>query len=414
MSDNLIKHSQRTVRKGCKYCGRKDLYWAHDNSRPEPDRFCGDCGSDGKWILVDRNMNPHDDVCPGRQEEAPKEGPIPLMQRDNVPETPFTLRIVKNEEDVDPPVTATPDPLASTTIGGADAAFNAFQAMVASMAPQVDEQTVRAIVKEQLDQVIFPTKTVIVREKDGETKVIEGAHERLADVTTFLLAGLHVMMVGPAGTGKSTLAEQAAESLGLPHYSLSLSPQTPTSALLGYMNATGDYVGTLYRQAFEHGGVFHFDEIDNSHPSVLAVVNAGLANGYAAFPDGMVKRHDDFRCVASANTYGRGADRQYVGRQAMDAATLDRFAVITVNVDEILETQLCMNTGLRDAKVIEVLTFTRKLRKNAVDKGMRVIVSPRASIGMCKLLEAGVSWKDAAEAVVYKGISDQDKKKLNG
>jgi cobaltochelatase CobS len=91
------------------------------------------------------------------------------------------------------------------------------------------------------------------------------------------------------------MAEQAAEALGIPSHGISLSPQTPASALLGYMQAAGDYVSTQFRQAYEHGGLFHFDEVDNAHPSVLAVINGALANGHMDFPDGRVKRHGDFQ-----------------------------------------------------------------------------------------------------------------------
>ncbi len=220
------------------------------------------------------------------------------------------------------------------------------------------------------------------------------------------------MALGPAGTGKSTIAEQAAESLDLPYYSISLSPMTPASQILGYMQAEGEYVRSLYREAYENGGVFHFDEFDNAHPSVLAVINASLANGQMAFPDGMVKRHKDFRAVASANTYGRGADRAYVGRQQIDAATLDRFSVETIEVDESLENELCHGTGLDAAKVKEVLAYVRKLRRNAEAKGMAVVVSPRASVGMCRLLAAGKAWDAAVQARLRRGLSDQDWAKL--
>lgn len=51
-----------------------------------------------------------------------------------------------------------------------------------------------------------------------------------------------------------------------------------------------------------------------------------MANNVCAFPDKMVKKHKDFIVCASGNTYGTGADRKYVGRLEIDAATLDRFA----------------------------------------------------------------------------------------
>src|SRR5690606_24768214 len=126
------------------------------------------------------------------------------------------------------------------------------------------------------------------------------------------------------------------------------------------------------------------------------VINDALASESAAFPDGMVKKHDDFLALASANTYGRGANRTYVARQQLDAATLDRFAVITIGYDEALEETACKATGADDATVRNVLRFVRKVRKNADKNGItQTVISPRASIGMCKMLRAGLSWDKA-------------------
>ncbi|MGH3953502.1 MAG: AAA family ATPase [Mycobacterium sp.] len=306
---------------------------------------------------------------------------------------------------------AAPAPAESMDANKAQAAMAALQDLFG--APKaIDHAEVERIAREVINGVVYPTKTVVVR--DGERTEIEGTtHPRLGDVVMAVSAGEHVMMVGPAGTGKSTIAEQAATSLNMSSYSISLSPQTPASALLGYMQAAGEYVRTLFREAYENGGVFHFDEVDNAHPSVLAVINAGLANGHMAFPDGMVKRHEKFRTVASANTYGRGANRQYVGRQQLDAATLDRFSVITIDVDEALETALVYATGVAKVTADKVLTYVRKLRSAGETNGLNVVLSPRASVGMARLLHAGFDWDQAVDSRVRRGLDDTTWDKLS-
>ncbi|SDU12215.1 AAA family ATPase [Amycolatopsis keratiniphila] len=393
----LIKHSKRTIRSGCKKCGDKSLYWAHDTAQSGGDH-CDKCQTSGKWVLIDAAGEPHkcgSDVSPVAEKVAAGNVSVEVRATD-VHEGDS----VSNSTDHAAPLT-----------GGGDA-FAAFQSLVASLAPKVDRDEVSAMIKRELDNVLVPTRTVVER-VTGVRRVIANSHEKLADVTTDLLAGEHVMMVGPAGTGKSTIAEQAAESIGIPYYSISLSPMTSASQILGYMQAEGEYVRSLFREAFEHGGVFHFDEFDNGHPSVLAVINASLANGQMAFPDQMVKRNPDFRCVASANTYGRGADRAYVGRQQIDAATLDRFSVETISVDEALETSLCLATGLDKVMIDKVLKFVRTLRKNAEERAMTVVISPRASVGMCRLLAAGKSWDSAVESRIHRGMSEKDWNKLS-
>lgn len=376
----LVKHSKRTLRTPCPDCGAMDLYRGHDTD--VYDEWCAECGVSGKDILLNRDGSLHE--CDG------SDGTDVAM--------------------VEPPKAIT----GAASGSGPDTAqmAQAFELFRQMLAPAIDRDQVEAIAREVVGQVVFPYRTVVVR--DDVRREVEGfTHRQLADVTTAILAGEHVMMVGPAGTGKSSIAEQAAEALGLEAYSISLSPQTPASQIIGYMQATGEYVRTLFREAYEHGGVFHFDEMDNAHPSVLAVINAALANGRMAFPDGMVKRHDDFRCVASANTYGRGATRQYVGRQAIDAATLDRFTVITIEYDEALERALCEATGVTTSTLDRVLGMVRKMRKAAEDSGLNVIISPRASVGMCKLLVAGMDWEAAVESRLRRGLDDATWRKLN-
>ncbi|TCO56895.1 AAA family ATPase [Actinocrispum wychmicini] len=386
----LVKHSERTVRKPCRSCGRSDLYWAHDTDRIYH-KACPRCEVTGSFVLIERDGSRHN--C--RNTTDGTGDPAPDMELDGPTE---------DEDREAPSVPAPVSPDVQTALG----------MLVGALTPQVDRAEIEAMVKEAVANVVFPTRTVVER-ANGERKEFTGAtHHKLGDVIISLMAGEHVLMVGPAGTGKSTIAEQAAEGLGLKSYSISLSPQTPASQLLGYMQATGDYVPSLFREAYEHGGLFHFDEMDNAHPSVLAVMNAALANGHMAFPDQMVKRHPDFRAVASANTYGRGATRSYVGRQAIDAATLDRFSVETIEVDETLENELCHSTGLEIDQVEQVLTFVRGLRANAEAHSMPVVISPRASVGMCRLLAAGRSWESAVQARVRRGMGDTEWNKING
>jgi cobaltochelatase CobS len=395
----LVKHSQRTSRKGCERCGTTDVYWAHDTAKLAR-KDCQDCTKrdgttvNGAWTLIGRDGLPHILTCSGVKDAAT--APV-----DPAPKQDVT--VAHSTAEIPAPATA---PAPSGDVA------TALQTLMAAMAPGVDAEQVKAIVRDEMASVVYPTKTVVVRNDEAPRTVKGATHHKLADVIKILATGEHVLMVGPAGTGKSTIAEQAAEALNLPAYSLSLSPQTSSASVFGYMHATGGYVRTLFREAFEHGGVFNFDEMDNGHPSILAAINGALANGHAAFPDGMVKRNASFRVVGSANTYGRGADRKYVGRQALDAATLDRFTFLTIDIDEALERNLCESTGAGSDTVSKVLTYVKKIRKNVESTGLPVVVSPRASVGLCRLLSAGFSVPDAIDARVRRGLSDQDWTKL--
>jgi len=248
---------------------------------------------------------------------------------------------------------------------------------------------------------------VDVRLGGGATTRVTGeTHAVLPDLLLALGAGCHVFLVGPAGTGKSTMAQQAAAGLGLDFFALSVGPTTPTSKVFGYLDAGGSYHDTPFRRAYQHGGLMLMDELDNGHAGLLTELNQALALDICAFPDGMVTRHPGFLLVTTGNTYGTGADRQYVGRQALDAATLDRFVTIDVPVDENLETRLALaHAPSRRGETALVLAEVRRLRGVAEEQRLPLIFSPRASINAAKLLEAGASVAKATRWCVTRGLS---------
>lgn len=236
------------------------------------------------------------------------------------------------------------------------------------------------------------------------------SHPKLGDLVKVLGAGMNAYLVGPPGTGKTFMARQAAEVLGLPFYTTSMGPTTPTSKLMGYQDATGSYVRSLLREAYENGGVFLFDELDKGNAGIVAEMNQMLANGAGAFPDGMVDMHQDCRIVAAANTHGTGPDRQFVGSNQLDAATLDRFVEIEVGIDEALEDGIVAAIG--GSRSGEWLHHVRKIRRAAVELRVPMIVSPRASIHGARLLQAGFTWGTVCQMALWKGTADSIRTKL--
>lgn len=246
-------------------------------------------------------------------------------------------------------------------------------------------------------QVFIPEKNI--------DKTVEGhSHEKLPLVLRTLSARLPLFLVGEAGSGKTHLVEQVAEVLGFKFYCISVCAQTTASSLLGYMNANGEYVRSLFREAYENGGVFLLDEVDNGNPNVLSVLNASISNHVCSFPDKMVPKHPDFVLCASGNTYGHGANRKYVGRLEIDGATLDRFVFIEIGYDEKLESQICGSK--------EYAKMVQNIRHKAEELKLRNIISPRASINGVKLLKSGMDLDDVLNATIFRDMSEDTIKKL--
>ena len=225
-------------------------------------------------------------------------------------------------------------------------------------------------------------------------------------------AGVHAYLVGSAGTGKSTIGKQVADSLAVPFASKSVSGQTPESALVGYMAGGGNYVGTEFRRIFEFGGVFLLDEVDNGNPNVLNVLNSALANDSMAFADGMVSRHKDFVAIATANTYGNGATAEYVGRNPIDKAFLNRFATIDIDIDENVEDAMLKSVGLSLDVSRLWITAIRKARTNVFANNLRVIVSPRNTLNGAKQISAGMAPAKAFATQITAGLKPEQLDKV--
>ena len=216
----------------------------------------------------------------------------------------------------------------------------------------------------------------------------------------------NVLLVGPAGGGKTHMGSAIAKALELPFWPMSVGPQSTKTDIIGFIDAHGIYRDTPFRQAFKNGGVFLLDELDAGNAGVLTLLNAALSNGHMSFPDAVIEKHEDFICIAAANTYGRGADRQYVGRNQLDAATLDRFRVLDFDYDEKLELALAGNA--------EWTRRVQKYRARAWELKERVVISPRASIGGAEDLADGFSLEDAEAMNIWKGISPDIIRKIKG
>ena len=297
----------------------------------------------------------------------------------------------------------------ATAIGAAAAARALSDVVGRAVEGAVGKAEVRALVRREVARTVDEASpsVVDVRLGGGATIRVTGdTHAVLPDLLLGLGAGCHVFLVGPAGTGKSTMAQQAAAGLKLDFFALSVGPTTPTSKVFGYLDAGGSYHDTPFRRAYQQGGLMLIDELDNGHAGLLTELNQALALDICAFPDGMVARHPGFRLVTTGNTYGTGADRQYVGRQALDAATLDRFITIDVPVDENLEARLALaHAPSRPEQAERMLAEVRRLRQLAEEQRLPVILSPRASINAAKLLEAGTSVAKATQWCVTRGLS---------
>lgn len=209
----------------------------------------------------------------------------------------------------------------------------------------------------------------------------------------------NIMLSGGVGTGKTTLCAQIADKLGLEFYPYSLCSQTVKSDLVGFISANGSYITSALRQAYENGGLVLLDEMDAANPNVLSIINNMLSNEQYYFPDGIVEKHENFRCICAMNSNGRGNEIIYTKSQRLDASTLDRFVFIKVDIDENLEKMLADNEDWYN----RIIKFRQVAKEVCQDE---LVIGTRALLDGADLLDAGFSQSEVEDMVIYKGIDE--------
>ena len=251
-------------------------------------------------------------------------------------------------------------------------------------------------------------RKVEVEVGDVTTQFDEVLHEKFDTVLKFVQMNEPVFLTGQAGTGKNVLCQQVAKALNLDFYFTNA--VTQEYKLTGFTDANGIFHETQFYQAFKNGGLFMLDEMDASIPEVLVILNAAIANRYFDFPHGkdkdgnevggFTKAHENFRVIAAGNTFGLGADYEYVGRNQLDMASLDRFALIEVAYDREIEKAVAEGDT-------ELVNFIEDVRRVARDNGIRIVVSYR-SIGRIAKMKKLLPLEDVLKSCLFKNLRSDD------
>jgi cobaltochelatase CobS len=284
-------------------------------------------------------------------------------------------------------------PAANPAAAG-DAAAMIQQAMALLMSgarPGIDEEAVKRIVDEAVSG-IKPREIVVKIADKPDYNSPARQHPSFEKVLRLAAQGINVLLVGPAGCGKTHLAHEVAKALNRPFGSVSYSAGASESWLLGRLLPTGEggkfeYQTSRFAELYQVPSVFLHDELDAADANMLITTNSALANGGFDNPvsGSRLTRHAEAVQIGSANTFGNGADAMYVGRAQLDAATLDRWYIVNVDYDRALEQELAPS---------HVCQFVWKLREGASRAKLRRVISTRMVQKGAAALSAGLSWDE--------------------
>jgi cobaltochelatase CobS len=401
----LTKLSVRTIRRPCRYCGTTDLYAARTEA--------------GKTVVVDavqaRDVAmgqtfygaAHYLTCPVRPARETENDPISDMIEE-MQAPPRDQELYEFNNRVQAEANATPKKH--------DDRLAILESLLSSGPSESD---VRTWINDAMAKQDRPERIITIHEHNDIRLELDGHNHAKQSVVIRLLArGLQPMLVGPAGTGKSKIAELAAKALDLSFGFISCTPTPMVEVeIFGFMGPTG-YVETDVYRAVKDGGLMLFDEADKCHPGVFAKCNALFAatpGDKVKFPCGMIEVAKGFKAMIAANTYATGPDATYVGSNKLDGATVDRFTTVFIDYDEKLETQLCRATGATEENIQAILTVVRHGRKEAAKRGLAVILGMRSALIACQMIagEDPFSAEEVSEMAIQRGISSTDWQSLS-
>lgn len=172
------------------------------------------------------------------------------------------------------------------------------------------------------------------------------------------------------------MTRNLAKELDLPYLCISCGIGTSSTEFLGYKYPNRE--STRFAEYYSKPSIILLDEFTALDPSVAQICNAALANDEIETTTGTVYRDPNCIIVATSNTYGGGASRQYVANNQLDASTIDRFVggIIEVDYSEQYESQY-------DYEVVE---YVHNLRDIIKEYDLRRIASTR-------MIQAGVALK---------------------
>ena len=233
--------------------------------------------------------------------------------------------------------------------------------------------------------------------------------------------GLFVLIIGPKGTGKTSLIRDYAKQRSINLESINFSLRTRESHLVGTKNLNDGNIGFdegILVKSMKDGNMLYLDEINAAEADVLLRLDEALDDRRQIVlkeSDGsVIKAKDSWFVVATINPL------THVGTKELPPQLLSRFPV-RIRLDypsEDVELEIIKKhvKKCKDYEVLQGLKLANTLRQAAAVEELYYSPSLRETIAFAKLLETGVSTKQAAEIVfgnVYSQWGNVEFQKVN-
>ena len=217
-------------------------------------------------------------------------------------------------------------------------------------------------------------------------------------------AGLFVLIIGPKGTGKTTLVRDFAKNKSAQLESINFSLRTRESHLIGTKTLNEGSVGFdegLLIKSMREGTMLYLDELNAAEADVLLRLDEALDDRRQIVlkesTGETIKAKDGWFVVATINPL------THVGTKELPPQLLSRFPV-RIRLEyppEDIELEIIKKyvSGNHDDKLKQGIKLANTLRQAAAVEELYYAPSLRETISYGKLLDSGVSEKEAANTV---------------
>ena len=233
--------------------------------------------------------------------------------------------------------------------------------------------------------------------------------------------GLFVIIIGPKGTGKTTLVREYAIRKSKNLQSINFSLRTRESHLVGTKSLTDGNIGFdegILVKSMKEGNILYLDEINAAEADVLLRLDEALDDRRQLIlkesSGEIIKAKDSWFVISTINPL------THVGTKELPPQILSRFPV-RVRLDyppEDIEYQIIKRhvKNPNEAEVLQGIKLANVLRQASAVEELYYSPSIRETIAFAKLIEGGVSAKQAAKTVfgnVYSQWGNVEFQKVN-
>ncbi|MDH3516771.1 MAG: AAA family ATPase [Nitrosopumilus sp.] len=224
-------------------------------------------------------------------------------------------------------------------------------------------------------------------------------------------AGLFVIIIGPKGTGKTSLVRDFAKKKNMNLESINFSLRTRESHLIGtktLTNGTVSFEEGILIKSMRVGDILYLDEINSAEADVLLRLDEALDDrrqiALKESTGEVVKAKENWFVVATINPL------THSGTKELPPQLLSRFPV-RIKLEyppEDIELEIVKKYVSREheSEIIQAIKLANTLRQAAAVEELFYSPSLRETIAFGKLLDKGMSSKDAA-GIVFGNVYTQ-------